>query len=266
MKNQDLLSIIVLNYNRLELTKQTIERLIETTTVRHNFIFVDNGSQDGTREYLKSIKHSTNAESVNYVFNPSNYGVAGGRNSGLKIATGDYLMTIDDDILVPEHYDKHLIEVCDNIKDIGITGICVEKIKRTSIQSIDGIDVRVKSGNLGGACLCMPRKTFNKVGYFRPDFIYGIEDVDLHIRLSVLKLRSVYILPLGKHIDKRKNKVYEKLKKSVYNKRSRVFAKIGENEIAYKKTKNVYVPYIIPKTSSRKFDKAIKNGIKKKPK
>lgn len=38
MKN-GLLSIIVLNYNRLEYTKQTIENLIKKTSVRHEFFF-----------------------------------------------------------------------------------------------------------------------------------------------------------------------------------------------------------------------------------
>lgn len=254
-----MLSIIVLNYNRLEYTKQTVENLIEKTTVPHEFIFVDNGSIDGTRDYLKGLcKGKTNAERIRYIFNKENYGVAGGRNCGLRIAAGDYLMTIDDDILVPDDYDKCIIEVCDNVPDLGITGISVEGVKRTYIQNINGINIRRKNGNLGGGCLCLPRRVFNKVGYYRPDFVYGGEDCDMFIRLSILNLISAYIEPIGKHIDRRDNDAYEKIKRTAHKKGSRSFNKIGDNEIAYKKTGRVYIPYRVPNIVTKHFDRAIK--------
>lgn len=255
-----MLSIIVLNYNRLELTRQTVDNLIAKTTVPHEFIFVDNNSTEasGVRQYLLSLEHKTNAQRVRYVFNKSNLGVAGGRNTGLRIAAGNYLMTIDDDVLVPDEYDKYFVEACDNVPNLGITGVCVEKPKRTFIQSYSGIEFRAKMGNLGGACLCMPRRVFNQVGYFRPDFVYGIEDVDMYLRLNILKLKSLYIMPLGQHIDKRDNQKYEKLKKSVHKKHSKPFRKIGTNAITYKKTKEVYIAYRSPDIYSAKFDAAIK--------
>jgi len=253
-----MLSIIVLNYNRLEYTKQTVAALIEKTKVEHEFIFVDNGSVDGTREYLKSLEHSTNAKKVKYVFNNRNFGVAGGRNIGLKVAEGDYLMTIDDDIIVPDNYDGYMIEVCDKISNLGITGISVEK-KTYLIKNIDGVEVQVKKGNLNGGCLCMPRRTFEKVGYFYVMGAYGGEDCDMYVRLKYLKLLSVYIVPKGLHIDKRENKDYEKLKKHCHTPRSKVFHKVGDNEVMYKKTKKVYVPYVEPAIDTSKFDKVIKN-------
>ena len=57
-----LMSIVILNWNRLHYTKQTLECIIEKTTVPHELIFVDNGSVDGTREYLKDMENKTNAE------------------------------------------------------------------------------------------------------------------------------------------------------------------------------------------------------------
>jgi len=256
-----MLSIIVLNYNRLSLTKQTIENLIAKTSVKHEFIFVDNNSTDesGVKQYLKSLEHKTNAERVTCVFNKRNLGVAGGRNTGLRIARGDYLLTIDDDVLVPDYYDGYLIEACDKIPELGITGVCVEKLKRVATQEINGIKFRVKQGNLGGACLCMPRRVFNRVGYFRPDFVYGIEDVDMYLRLHTLRLKSLYIYPLGKHIDKRDNTKYEKLKRAAHKRSSSSFRKIGSNATTYKKTKQVYIPYKSPDINPSKFDSVIKD-------
>jgi len=253
-----MLSIIVLSYNRLAYTKQTVQNLIDVTTVKHEFIFSDNGSIDGTREYLESLKKKTNATKITYVFNDRNFGVAGGRNSGLKVASGDYLMLIDDDILVPQNYDKHFIEACDKIPRLGVTGVNVEK-RNYPIVSMNGVEVRAKKGNLGGGCLCLSRKVFDKVGYFSPDFVYGGEDRDLYVRLRILKLISAYIVPKGKHIDKRENKQYEAIKRYSHSRKSDAFKKVGNNEIKYKNTKNVYIPYREPTIDTKIFDDAIKH-------
>lgn len=257
-----MLSIIVLNYNRIQYTKQTVQNLIDQTAVEHEFIFVDNGSVDGTREYLKSLQGKTNAKQIKYVFNERNFGVAGGRNSGMRVAEGDYLMTIDDDILVPYNYDRLLIEACDKIPDLGITGVCVEPEKKKytyPITDVNGVKMRKKKGgNLGGGCLCMPRRVFKKVGYFAPDFVYGGEDCDMYIRLCMLNLRSLYVVPFGKHIDKRDNAKYERIKRKAHSKSSSQFAKVGENEITYKKTGVVHRGYKEPNINSDPFDDIIK--------
>lgn len=253
----DLLSIIVLNYNRLHYSKRTISTLIATTTVPHEFIFVDNGSIDGTREYLLSLEHETNAEKITYIFNDRNFGVAGGRNSGLRVASGEYLMTIDDDILVPHGYDKYFVEACNKINKLGITGINVEK-KKYRYVVLDGVDMVVKHGNLGGACLCMPRRVFEKVGYFSPDFVYGGEDCDMYIRLKRLGLISAYIPLHGDHIDENLNAAYAQIKKRMHSEGSKPFNQVGNNEVRYKKTQNVYVPYKEPEIDTKLFDKLIK--------
>lgn len=258
-----MLSIVVLNYNRRELSKKTICHLLEKTTVPHELILVDNGSIDGTRQYLETIIGNEHTSKVICVFNESNFGVAGGRNSGLKEASGDYLMTIDDDILVPDDYDKKIIEACTKIERLGITGINVES-RKYPVKDIDGVRMQIKDGNLGGGCLCMRRDVFEQVGYYSPDFVYGGEDCDMYIRIKRLKLRSMYIEPRGKHIDPRTNKAYEALKKFSHSKKSKAFQKVGDNELKYRRTKKVYIPYKEPKIVTRHFDDVITSPIFKK--
>jgi len=170
-----LMSIVVLSWNRLHYTRQTIEQIIKVTTIPHEFVFVDNGSVDGTREYLKSLENKTNAEKVTYVFNDKNLGVAGGRNSGLVHASGDYLLTIDDDVLVPDNWDRDIVAACDKVPKLGITGVNVEPFK-FPVKEINGVRIRPKNGNLGGACLCLPRRVFKRVGYYNTFGQYAHED------------------------------------------------------------------------------------------
>lgn len=53
-----ILHTVFIAYNRLELTKQAVETYLETVTVPYSYVIVDNGSSDGTIEWLtKESKH-----------------------------------------------------------------------------------------------------------------------------------------------------------------------------------------------------------------
>jgi len=202
---------------------------------------VDNGSADGTREYLKEVK--TNAEKVTYVFNDKNLGVAGGRNSGLVHAQGDYLVTIDDDVLVPDKWDILMADACDKIPALGITGVNVEPFK-FPVQEINGVRVRPKNGNLGGACLCLPKRVFKRVGYYNTFGQYGHEDAAMYWRLRHLGLMGAYIEPKGIHLDVDKDKEYRVAKNKVHKKGSKELSGLAQFRAMIAKTGNVYVPYI----------------------
>lgn len=238
-----LMSIIMLSWNRKHYSKETLECIIKKTTIPHEIILVDNGSEDGTREYLKSMENKTNADKVVYAFNDKNLGVAGGRNSGLVLASGDYLVTIDDDVRVPDKWDIHMAAACDKIPKLGITGVNVEPIK-FPVQTINGVRVRPKAGNLGGACLCLPKRVFKTVGYYKVYGQYGLEDSDMYVRLKKLGLISAYIEPKGVHLDTDEDKVYRKVKNRAHRKGSSQLKAFVQAKIKYETTGNVYVSNI----------------------
>ncbi len=74
-------SIIILTYNELELTKKclaSIERYTDKDKIE--LIIVDNGSSDGTREYI------SNLPDVKVILNEKNLGFAKGCNQGIEAA------------------------------------------------------------------------------------------------------------------------------------------------------------------------------------
>lgn len=239
-----LMSIVVLNWNRLHYTKQTVERIIEVTTIPHELILVDNNSyeESGVRQYLKSLDGKTNAEKVTYVFNDKNLGVAGGRNSGLVHATGDYLVTIDDDVFVPNKWDILMAEACDKIPKLGITGVNVEPAKYPA-RVYNGANVRPKSGNLGGACLCIPRRVFKSIGYYNYFSTYGHEDCAMYYRLAHLGLMSAYIVPRGKHLDTDADKAYRKAKNDAHKRGSLQLQELSKYLKYMRSTGDVYVSF-----------------------
>jgi GT2 family glycosyltransferase len=80
---------VTITYNRLELTKQTIESFNSMTKV-DSHIFIDNGSTDGTVEYLKQYDH---------VLLEKNYGIAYAFREAVRLLKGyNYILKLDNDI------------------------------------------------------------------------------------------------------------------------------------------------------------------------
>lgn len=255
-KPKGIMSIIVLSWNRVHYSKQTIECIIKKTTIPHVLVLVDNNSteESGVRQYLSSItKDNTKAEQVIHVFNNKNLGVAGGRNSGIyelekRGIVTDYIFNIDDDVLVPDKYDIMMAEVCDKIPKMGITGVNVEPSKYP-IADIHGVKVQLKQqGNLGGAALCLPRRVFKTVGYygFGTGTLYAHEDSFMRYKMDMLKLISAYIVPKGVHLDKDADKAYRVAKNDAHKKGSKQLQELSKSVAMMRKSGNVYTPYTSP--------------------
>jgi len=254
--SKNLMSVVILNWNRLEYSKRTIESIIKKMTVPHILTLVDNNSskQSGIRDYLSSItKSNTNAEEVIHVFNEKNLGVAGGRNSGIwaveqKKLEPTYLFNLDDDVLLPDRFDVLMKEICDKVLRVGITGVSVEPNKYPLV-TMNGVRVQLKrQGNLNGAALCLSRRVLLRVGYygFGRGTIYGHEDSYLRYKLDILGLLSAYIPGRGIHLDTDKDKKYRKAKNLAHVKGSMQLNELSGSIVEMRKTKNVYTSYTLP--------------------
>jgi glycosyltransferase involved in cell wall biosynthesis len=242
--NDKIISIMILSWNRLGYLKTTVDNILKKTTVPHEIIFSDNNSteESGIRQYIDTISGNKYTQDITKIYSAKNLGVAQGRNVALKIARGQYLFNADDDVVVPDNWDIRIVEACDKIPKLGITGINVEPIKYP-VKEINGVRVRPKEGNLGGAMLCIPRRVFKAVGYYRVFGQYGLEDSDMYVRLKTIGLMSAYIEPNGIHLDKDTDKVYRKVKDRAHSKGSQQLRAFAKAKLEYEKTKNVYIPY-----------------------
>ena len=250
MSDDKFMSIVVLSWNRPHYTKQTIECLMERTTTPHELILVDNFSAEetGVREYLRSVNGNEHTKDIKLVFNSRNLGVSGGRDEGLHISSGDIIFHIDDDILVPVNYDKMFRAACEKIPKLGIIGISVEKPKYPKV-TINGVDVRVKKqGNINGAAIAFPRRTFKRIGYWGlgRGTIYGHDDSKLKYALDIIGLCGYYIPPKGVHLDEDKDLGYRKAKNAAHVRKSIQLQELSRTVSKMRETGNVYTPYTPP--------------------
>lgn len=95
------LSIITLTYNKLNFTKKYIESLYKYTK-NFELIIVDNGSTDGTIEYLKTVPN------IKLILNKENLGYSKGNNQGIEVATGEFIGFLNNDILLYPNWFKEI--------------------------------------------------------------------------------------------------------------------------------------------------------------
>jgi GT2 family glycosyltransferase/glycosyltransferase involved in cell wall biosynthesis len=92
-------SIIVVTHNNLVLTRLCIESIFRNTDYPDfEVIVVDNNSTDGTRAYLGLLANQR--ENFKVILNPTNIGLAKANNQGLVSATGDYLILLENHVIV----------------------------------------------------------------------------------------------------------------------------------------------------------------------
>lgn len=112
-----MISIVVLTHNRLGHLKSALSCIDARTSVPHEIIVVNNGSTDGTKEFLEGRKGSM----FHAIHLPDNIGVIA-RNSGFRFATGNYIAQIDDDVEVLPDWDRKCLSIFDNDPIVGMVG------------------------------------------------------------------------------------------------------------------------------------------------
>ena len=110
-------SIIVLTWNGIDVTKRCLTSLLEKTThPDFEVIVVDNGSTDGTCEYLRGIA------GIKLIENGENLGFVRGNNLGIRATNRDVLLLNNDTEIIQSDWLERIQEVAYSSADIGIVG------------------------------------------------------------------------------------------------------------------------------------------------
>lgn len=111
-------SIIILSFNRFMDTEKAVESINKYTHVPFELIIFDNNSQESVRTKLKLLVNRYH--NVKLILEDYNLGCAGGRKKALQYASGEYILFLDNDILVTPNYLENLISRLDeDEKNVG---------------------------------------------------------------------------------------------------------------------------------------------------
>ncbi len=120
----DKVSIIIPTWNNGKHAKKCVDRLYKVTPPGFELILIDDASSDNSKKVLKALekKYSALGHDIKCVFNTDNLGFAGSNNAGLKQATREYILYLNNDTLPQWGWLERMVDVFENKEDAGIVG------------------------------------------------------------------------------------------------------------------------------------------------
>lgn len=102
-KNNDLISVILVNWNGKKWLNKCLNTLSNQTYKNIEIILVDNGSVDGSVNFV-----NTNYPNVKVLINKTNLGLSTANNRGVKFSKGKYILLINTDVWVEKNFIENL--------------------------------------------------------------------------------------------------------------------------------------------------------------
>lgn len=195
-----LTSIVIPTYNGLLLLREAIESIRRHTTERYEIIVVDNGSTDGTIDYLRQ-------HNIIFISLPNNKGFPVACNWGLKLARGDYILLLNNDVLVTDGWLGKLLRVFTNDNSIGIVGPMSNYVsgkqqmemtgsytEAAARLSMDAENQYEQVNRVIGFCMLFTSELMNRIGLLDEQFSPGhFEDDDYCYRARLAGYRILIV-------------------------------------------------------------------------
>ncbi|TAK89108.1 glycosyltransferase family 2 protein [Patescibacteria group bacterium] len=197
-------SVVIPNWNGEEHLTECLNALKKQTFTDFETIVVDNGSTDGSVALIEN-----KFPNVVLVRLPKNIGFAGGVNSGIKIARGEYISLLNNDAIAEPTWLEELIDAMkhadmaaakilhyDDHTLVDSTGDFVSKWGLSYPRQRDQKDDVEYTGYpeifaaSGGANICK-REVYDAIGLLDEDFFAYSEDVDFGFRARLAGFKIV---------------------------------------------------------------------------
>lgn len=216
------LSIIIVNYNTMDLLMQTIQSVINTSkNISYEIIVSDNNSTDGSIQMVKE-----KFPQVKLIENKANLGFPKGNNVAIKQSIGRYVLLLNSDTVVLDNCLLKCIEYMDIHKDIGVLGCKVvlrdgkldhackrgfptpeaslfyvlklnklfpnnEKFSQYTLSHLDEDEIN-EVDSLMGAFMMLRKNVIDEVGLLDEEFFMYGEDIDWCFRIKQAGWKVVY--------------------------------------------------------------------------
>jgi N-acetylglucosaminyl-diphospho-decaprenol L-rhamnosyltransferase len=193
------LSVLIVTWNSREELSRALPALLPELGEGDELIVADNDSEDGTPEAVAAL-----APSARLLQTGRNAGFAGACNAGGEAARGDLLVILNPDAAPLPGFGEAIRRPWVEERGWAAWQALVAEAGGTRINSagnpvhFTGIVWAGKHGRpveeapppgevpaLSGACLAIPRRTWEEVGGFPAEFFLYHEDVDLSLRLRL---------------------------------------------------------------------------------
>jgi len=196
MKNNKLVSIIIVNYNGSKIIKDCLDSITNQSYSNFEVIVVDNNSTDESTKIIKK-----NYPNIKLIELKNNLGFTGGNNIGYKNSNGENIILLNNDTKVEHDYIEKFIKVFNDFPNCGIAQSkivlydfpqkldCAGSFWTFSTymyhfgyreKSIDKIyNEPYKIFSVKGASMIIKKEVIEKIGLFDEELWHYYEDTDL---------------------------------------------------------------------------------------
>ena len=182
-----MIAVVVLTHDRVHLLRQCVENVLgRVSPLTTEIVIWDNGSTDGTGEYLDSIRDAR----VRVIHHPENIG-QNAYAEAVKLTSTPYLVELDDDMIdAPAEWDRTLFEAFEKLPRIGFLAASLvdnphdqaarvmyhERWDAYTTEEIAGVSLL--RGPVGGGCAITSRDLYDRVGGFQQKSgqVFWLED------------------------------------------------------------------------------------------
>lgn len=222
------LSIIIVNYRTYQLTKQTIESVINREhPFSYNIYVVDNASADGSLEKLEEdFQDEVEDGLVEFIANPENRGFSHANNQAITLSSSQYVLLLNSDTVVQGDCLEKCLDYMAGDKEIGALGckillpdgkldkacrrsfptptvsfyrmtglsLLFPRSKRFGRYNLSYLDENgtYEVDSLSGAFMLVRREAIDDVGLLDEDFFMYGEDIDWCYRIKEVGWKVVY--------------------------------------------------------------------------
>jgi len=190
MKKNPTVSVVIPTYNREQLIDRSIESVLSQTYQDFEIIVVDDASTDNT----KAVINSFDDDRIRYVRHSENKGEAAARNTGIKIARGEYIAPQDsDDEWFPQKLAKQIELLKNTSPKVGVAYTGFWKIENNEKTYIPFSWVNRKEGDIhkellkgnfiGSPATLIKKECFKKAGMF-DERLFHLVDWEMWLRVS----------------------------------------------------------------------------------
>lgn len=198
-------TVIIPNFNGLKFLKPCMEALKAQTYQNFKILVVDNGSEDGSVEWLKEHQ-------INSIFLEHNTGFSGAVNVGIKSAETPYVILLNNDTKADEYYIAEMVRAMEQSPKIfSVSSKMIQmyhpdlmddagdmySLLGWAYQRGIGQDIKRynKSCRIFSACAgaaIYRREVFDRIGYFDEMHFAYLEDIDIGYRAKIEGYDNIY--------------------------------------------------------------------------
>ncbi|MBB6024671.1 GT2 family glycosyltransferase [Paenibacillus sp. JGP012] len=121
---ETLVSFVILSFEKKDMTLKCVESIQNTVNIPYEIIIFDNASSLETKEFIK--QNIEILENVTVHYSDENLGCPGGRRKATKMAKGDYVINLDNDIVVTNGWIEELLVRAEQNENIG--AVCCKTV------------------------------------------------------------------------------------------------------------------------------------------